>query len=151
MSREVLKPLLGKSELLLFIFFLFGLVPLSAKGFHATVTRYLHVLFKKSRKRVQVQVLPQTKPGSLAASIGCILTFSAQHLTPPYQLTPGLYWDQLNRQTCFLVAWFSGIWSCLFFYSWMLFVGFVFYGFSFNFLFKWDNMWHTPGCKIAFK
>lgn len=36
--------------------------------------RYLHVLFRKSRKWPQVQVLPRSQP----RVFGCILTFSAQ-------------------------------------------------------------------------
>lgn len=116
--------LLGKSELLLFIF-LFRLVLLSAKVFHPTNTKYLHVVFDKSRNGHRCRFCPQARPGSLAAFEHFL------HSTSP-EPTPDLYWDQLNRESSSLLFGLQGFGFAFFFFnSLMFFVGFVFYGFYF--------------------
>lgn len=81
MSHKVLKPLLGKSELLLFIFSL-QTCATQCKGFSMQQIQDTFMFSLRSQENgYKCRFSPQANPGPLAASIGCILTFSAQHLT----------------------------------------------------------------------
>lgn len=81
----------GEIWIALVYFFSSDLCHSVQRVFHATNTRYLHVLLKKSGKWLQVRVLPPSQPRDcgcqhwLYFSIFC----TSPHLTPPYQLTPG--------------------------------------------------------------
>lgn len=134
MSRKVLKLLMGKSELLLFLFSsLKQACVTQCKGFSVQHIKDTFMFSLRSPENGYKGrfLLSQTRVFDCQHWLYFNLFCTASHPTPPYQLPPGLYWDQLNRQSCFSFVWFSGIWVCLFLfldffcYLWILFLLFT--------------------------